>query len=623
MDGTAILAGSDRRSIDKDALKRAIVAKLTYQVGKDPAHATEHDWYVATALAVRDHVIDGWMAAARAYDRADPKRVYYLSLEFLIGRLLGNAMANLGLTGPCRHALEELGVRPERILDMEPDPALGNGGLGRLAACFLDSMATVGVAGYGYGIRYEYGLFAQEIAGGWQAERPDEWLRFGNPWEFERPEVSYPIDFYGRVRDAEGGSDGTRRHVWEGGERVYAVAYDTPVVGWQGARINTLRLWSAKPAAVFDLDHFNRGDFMRAVERRILSKNLSRVLYPNDSTEIGQELRFKQEYFFTSASLQDLLRRYLQHHEGFEALPDRVAIQLNDTHPAIAVPELMRLLIDQHGLSWDFAWDLTRNCIAYTNHTLMPEALERWPVLLVERVLPRHMQIIYEINGRFLAQRRRRANLSEQQLAAVSLIDESNGRSVRMGNLAFIGSHRINGVSALHTELMKRTVFKDLHGQFPTRIVNQTNGITPRRWLHQCNRPLADLVTEAIGDGWIRELEQIERVAPLADDRAFRSGFDEAKRHGKRELAKEIVRTTGIVVDPAALFDVQIKRIHEYKRQLLNVLQAVALYNAMRSQPTAGWQPRVKVFAGKAAPSYVRAKLVIKLINDVAAVINQ
>jgi glycogen phosphorylase len=621
MDGKGIVIGIEPRQLDRAGLKRAILEKLAYAIGKDPSHATDRDWYAATALAVRDGLVDRWMATTRAYYESDQKRVYYFSLEFLIGRLLRDSLANLGILDVCSGALSDLGVDGRQIMDAEPDAALGNGGLGRLAACFLDSMASVGLAGHGYGIRYDYGLFRQEFEDGWQAEMPEDWLRGGNPWEFERPEVCYPIGFYGHTESGPGGEDGPRT-IWHPAQRAIALAYDTPVAGWGGRTVNTLRLWSAQAAHVFHLDYFNQGDYMRAVEERVLAKNLSRVLYPNDMTEAGQELRLKQEYFFTSASLQDLLRRFLQHHHDLDRLPDKVAVQLNDTHPAIAVPELMRLLMDEHGLKWDHAWRLTQATISYTNHTLMPEALERWPVGLMERVLPRHLQLIYEINARFLSHARTIAPTS-LRLGDVSLIDESNGRSVRMGHLAFVGSHKVNGVSALHTDLMRETVFSGLHRCFPDRIVNQTNGITQRRWLNQCNRPLASLITSAIGDGWIGDLDRIGALAPFADDPGFREAFAAAKRENKVRLAAQITRMTGVEVDPAALFDAHIKRIHEYKRQLMNILEAIALYDEMRASPDAGWQPRVKIFGGKAAPGYVRAKLIIKLINDVAATVNR
>ncbi|MEO3432916.1 glycogen/starch/alpha-glucan phosphorylase [Inquilinus sp. CAU 1745] len=614
--------GIDHQGLDKESLKRSFLEWLVYSVGKDPKRATRRDWFASVALAVRDRVVDRWMETSRAMDADDRKRVYYLSLEFLIGRLLHNNMSNLGIVDVCREALEEIGIDIATVIQAEPDQALGNGGLGRLAACFLDSMATLGIAGYGYGIRYEYGMFEQRFDHGFQVESPENWLETGNPWEFERPEVSYPIDFYGHVEEYRD-SDGEKRHGWVNTERVKAVAYDTPVVGWRGRRINTLRLWSAKPTNEFNLADFNSGNYLGAVEQKVLSENLSRVLYPNDSTEVGQELRFKQEYFFTSASLQDILRRYVQQHPTFDRLPEKAAIQLNDTHPAIAVPELMRLLIDAHRVSWAKAWELTRATIAYTNHTLLPEALEAWPVGLVERVLPRHMQIIYEINARFLTEARKKPITDNPRLATLSLIDEDGDRRVRMGNLAFLGSHKVNGVSALHTDLMKQTVFKEMNREFPDRIVNKTNGITPRRWLHQCNRPLAALVTEAIGDGWMDDLERISDLAPHAEDSGFREAFFQAKRRNKEALAGLIADRLDVAVDPDALFDVQIKRIHEYKRQFLNLIQTVALYNQIRDNPTVDWVPRVKIFGGKAASSYDIAKLIIKLGNDIAHVVNQ
>ncbi|MEE8271224.1 MAG: glycogen/starch/alpha-glucan phosphorylase [Alphaproteobacteria bacterium] len=622
MDSARQPADVATRGLDKDALKRSFLEGLVYSVGKDPDHATDHDWFATVALSVRDRLVDNWMDSTRGYYERDQKRVYYLSLEFLIGRLLTDSMASLGIVEACREALEEIGVDPDRVFDVEPDQALGNGGLGRLAACFLNSMATLGIAGYGYGIRYEFGMFEQRMDRGWQVEFPEDWLQFGNPWEFERPEVAYPVDYYGHVDEARD-TDGERRYQWVDTQRVLAVAYDTPVVGWGGKNVNTLRLWAARPTNRFSLADFNRGDYIGAVEQRVMSENLSRVLYPNDATEMGQELRLKQEYFFTAASLQDILRRYRQHHDGFDQLPDKVAIQINDTHPAIAVPELMRQLMDHHRLDWETAWRLTSNCIAYTNHTLMPEALETWPVRLLERVLPRHMQIIYDINARFLKRARRTPDADDAWLAGLSLIDEHGDQRVRMGNLAFLGSFKVNGVSALHTDLMKRTVFKDLHRRFPGRITNKTNGITPRRWLHQCNRALSALITDRIGDGWPADLERIAALNEAADDADFRAAFADAKQHNKGRLADHIARTMGIDVDPLAMFDVHIKRIHEYKRQLLNLLQTVALYNAMRDQPTADWRPRVKIFAGKAAPAYIMAKLIIKLANDIARVVNQ
>ncbi|HEX5795275.1 MAG TPA: glycogen/starch/alpha-glucan phosphorylase, partial [Geminicoccaceae bacterium] len=517
----------------------------------------------------------------------------------------------------CRAALAGLGVDLERIRELEPDAALGNGGLGRLAACFMESMATVGVAGFGYGIRYQHGLFRQLFNDGWQVEQPEDWLSFGNPWEFERPEVVYEIGFGGTVeRIAE--DDGTVHHSWRPAERVRAVAYDTPIIGWPGHWVNTLRLWSARSANPMRLEQFNRGDYLGAVSEQVSSESIVRVLYPNDDTAAGQELRFKQEYFFTSASLQDVIRRHLQQSDDLCRLPDLAAIQLNDTHPAIAVAELLRLLLDEHGLSWAEAWDITRRCIAYTNHPLLPEALESWPMALMERLLPRHVELIRRLDAEL------REDIADCEVdpAAVALIDQGHGHRVRMGHLAFYGAHKVNGVSALHTELMKQTVFRDLHRAFPDRITNKTNGITARRWLRQCNPGLSALITEAVGPAWLADLEQLRALTPLVEDGAFRERFARIKRVNKERLAAVIAAQSGIVVDPDALFDVHIKRIHEYKRQLLNILQTVAAYQAILAHPERDWPARVKIFGGKAAASYRQAKLIIKLINDVARVVN-
>jgi starch phosphorylase len=509
------------------------------------------------------------------------------------------------------------------VLKVEPDAALGNGGLGRLAACLLDSMATLGIAGFGYGIRYEHGLFKQGLDDGWQVERPEDWLAFGNPWEFERSEAVYPVRLYGHVRD-ERDASGRRVHVWEGGQRVLAVAYDTPVVGWGGRHVNTLRLWSAQSGNLIDLEAFNRGDYMRSVQDQVLSQSISRVLYPNDATEAGQELRLKQEYFFTSASLQDILRRHLSRHPDLRSLPDKAAIQLNDTHPAIAVPELMRLLIDEHGVDWDTAWAITRGTIHYTNHTLMPEALERWSVQLMERLLPRQMELIDEINAHILTEIRSRPDNHDPFLTEISLIDEGYGRFVRMGHLAFFGSRRVNGVSALHGELMKQTVFRPLHRLFPEKITAITNGVTPRRWVLDANPDLAELISDGLGHRrWITDLERLEELAPRADDAAFKDRFAAIKRANKERIAAFVAKRHDLVLPTDALFDVHIKRIHEYKRQLLNILEAVATYAELLDRPDAVQIPRVKLFAGKAAPSYLRAKLIIKFINDVASVVNQ
>jgi glycogen phosphorylase len=600
-------------------LKRAILDRLTYSVGKDPAVARDHDWYAATALAVRDRVVDRWMATTRRVQAGRDKRVYYLSLEFLIGRLLTDAISNLGLTRACRDALRELGVDIDVIRELEPDAALGNGGLGRLAACFMESMATVGIAAFGYGIRYDHGLFRQAIQDGRQVEIPEDWLDYGNSWEFERAEVAYQVGFGGRVTERpDGGAS------WEPAERVLAVAHDTPLVGWRGLWVNTLRLWSARAIAPMRLDAFNRGDHEGAFAHQLRSTSISRVLYPDDSTPAGQELRLKQEFFFVSASLQDLVRRHLQQHDGrLETLPEHAAIQLNDTHPALAVPELVRLLVDEHGFGFARAFEIARGTFGYTNHTLMPEALESWPVHLLERLLPRHMQIVYEINARHLAAVEALPDAGPELRRELSLIDEQHGRRVRMGHLAFVGSRKVNGVSALHSRLMAETVFGGLHRVYPDRITNKTNGITVRRWLMQANPGLAALVTEAVGEGWITDAERLAGLDAFAGDAAFLERYAGVKRRNKERLAAVVADRLGLSVDPAAMFDVQVKRIHEYKRQLLNILETVALYQAIRAEPDGPWVPRVKIFAGKAAASYHRAKLIIQLINDVARTVNR
>ena len=609
------------RRNDAETLRQEIVAKLAYSIGKDPIVAQNHDWLFATILAVRDRIIDSWMSSTREAYRAERKRVYYLSLEFLIGRLFREALTNLGLTEAVRAALKELAVDLDAISELEPDAALGNGGLGRLAACFMESMATVGIPALGYGIRYDFGLFRQTMKDGWQNETPEDWLSFRNPWEFERREANYTIGFGGTVAVSEGW-DGAARHEWVPGETVVAVAYDTPILGWRGEKVNTLRLWRARAVDPIHLDTFNRGDHVGALAERTRAESISRVLYPSDTTPAGQELRLRQEFFFTSASLQDLVRRHVQQFGNIHTLPEKAAIQLNDTHPAIAVAELMRLLIDVHNLGWEEAWSITKATIAYTNHTLLPEALESWPVTLMERMLPRHMQIIFALNARLLADTQEARRAEDIQPAQLSLIDERNGRNVRMGFLAFAGAHKVNGVSELHTELMKRTVFRNLHHVFPDRITNKTNGVTPRRWLFEANPGLTALLAETLGEGILDDVERLTDLVPFAEDAAFRERFSAVKLANKERLAAVIAERTGMKVDPQAMFDVQVKRIHEYKRQLLNILQTIALYDAMRTQPHREWEPRVKVFAGKAAASYAQAKLIIKLINDVARIVN-
>lgn len=592
-----------------------IIDVLRHRVGKDERAAKPHDWFTATVLTLRDAVIDVWMESTRHTYDTGGKRVYYLSLEFLIGRLLRDALSNMGLTREMEKALRDHGFDLSALEELEPDAALGNGGLGRLAACFMESLASLDIPAYGYGIRYKNGMFRQRIDDGWQVELPETWLSHGNPWEFDRRESSYRIGFGGEVIDKGDGVE------WLPAEQIEASAFDTPVVGWRGKRVNTLRLWHASALDPIRLDAFNAGDHVGALVEEARADALVRVLYPADNTAAGQELRLRQEFFFTSASIQDIVRRHAQYSGDVRTLHEKAAIQLNDTHPSIAVAELMRLLVDVHGLEFNEAWDVTKKTIGYTNHTLLPEALESWPLPLFERLLPRHMQIIYAINSRVLREARR-AGLSDAQIAAISLIDEHGERRVRMANLAFVGAHSINGVAALHTDLMKSTVFADLHALYPTRINNKTNGVTPRRWLMKCNPGLTSVIKDAIGNAFLDDTEQLAALNALADDAALGERIAEVKRSNKVALAAHLKQLTGVRLDPDALFDVQIKRIHEYKRQLLNLIETVALYDQIRSHPERDWVPRVKIFGGKAAPSYHNAKLIIKLANDIARRVN-
>ena len=598
------------------SLDARIIDVLRHRVGKDERAAKPHDWFNAAVLSLRDEIIDRWMESTRKTYAENGKRVYYLSLEFLIGRLLRDALSNLGLTREMEQALRANGLDLAELEEMEPDAALGNGGLGRLAACFMESLASLDIPAYGYGIRYVNGMFRQRIDDGWQVELPETWLSHGNPWEFDRRESAYRIGFGGEVV-----ADG-ERVVWKPAEEVEASAVDTPVVGWRGKRVNTLRLWTASAIDPIRLDAFNAGDHVGALVNEVRADSLVRVLYPADSNAAGQELRLRQEYFFTAASIQDIVRRHLQYNDGdIRSLPDKAAIQLNDTHPAVAVAELVRLMVDGHGLDFDEALALTRATVGYTNHTLLPEALESWPLPLFERLLPRHMQIIYAINSRVLREAGK-AGLGDAAMAAISLIDEGGDRRVRMANLAFTGAHSVNGVAALHTELMKETVFADLHKLYPAKINNKTNGVTPRRWLQQCNPGLTSLIRDAIGPAFLDDTERLADLNALAGDAALGERIAEVKRRNKVALAAHLKDLTGVRLDPDALFDVQIKRIHEYKRQLLNLVETVALYDQIRSHPERDWVPRVKIFGGKAASSYHNAKLVIKLANDIARRVN-
>jgi glycogen phosphorylase len=602
-------------------IKSAILAKLRLAIGKDAGMATRHDWYKAAALALRDRIVHRWLAADKQSYDAGRKRVYYLSLEFLIGRLFTDALNNMGLLALFDAALGDLGVGLSELRKCEPDAALGNGGLGRLAACFMESMATLGIPAIGYGIRYDFGLFRQIINNGWQQEYPDEWLSFGNPWEFQRPEVVYHVHFGGGVEHIE--EKGRDRAIWHPSETVQAIAYDTPIVGWRGQNVNALRLWSARSPDPLRLDVFNTGDYIGAVAEEARAESICKFLYPNDESPAGRELRLRQEYFFVSASLQDLVKRHLLADGQLRSLAQKVAVQLNDTHPSLAVTELMRILVDLHNFRWDEAWKITVATLSYTNHTLLPEALETWPVELFQRLLPRHLEIIYRINVAHLALAEERCPGDVDFRASVSLIDEKSGRRVRMGQLAFVGSHRINGVSAMHSDLMKETVFHDLNHLYPGRITNKTNGITFRRWLMLANPKLTDLLREACGEAVLDDPTRLQLLETSAGDAAFQDKFRNVKHHNKIALSRLIGEKINIKADPSALFDVQIKRIHEYKRQLLNIVEAVALYHAIKDKPQGNWVPRVKVFAGKAAASYRYAKLIIKLINDVADIVNK
>jgi starch phosphorylase len=598
---TGVVSFESQSALTPDTIRAEMLRHLTYTLGKDPKAASIYDWRMALSFTIRDRVVSPWFESTRRAYARDAKRVYYISMEFLIGRLLEDATINLGLREHARVAVEDLGLDWRRIVADEPDAALGNGGLGRLAACFMDSLATMGVPGYGYGIRYEHGLFRQRFEGGRQVETPEDWLTQRHAWEFERPEVRYEIGFKGHVTYK--GDVAT----WHPGESVFAVAYDTPVIGYGGRWANTLRLWAAEPTTLFDLERFNSGDYTAAAEPEALARTLSRVLYPDDTTYQGKELRLKQEYLLTSAALQDIVRRLIGSGHAPHELADKAAVQLNDTHPAIAGPELVRLLVDEHKLHFDQAVDVAVRTLGYTNHTLMPEALERWSTYLMGNTLPRHMQIVERIDDWY-----RRQNPTRPERVRIVRDDQ-----VHMGELAFIMAHRVNGVSALHSKLVASDLFPDLDRLHPGRLVNQTNGITPRRWLKLANPGLSALVTEAVGEGWETDLERLRGLEPLADDAAFRARFRAAKRANKTGLLVWF----GDALDPDAMFDIQVKRIHEYKRQLMNILETIGLWLEMKDRPGADYVPRVKVFGGKAAPGYMAAKEIIRLINDVAVVL--
>ena len=606
----------NRPSVDVEGVKKAIVYKLIFLIGRSPKEASQRDWLNATLHAVRDLVTEGWITTARQSRAEETRRVYYLSMEFLIGRTLSNAMIAEGIYDVAQKALAELNVDLEEIIEKEVDPGLGNGGLGRLAACFMDSLATLAIPAMGYGIRYEYGMFRQKIENGQQVERPDDWLEKGAPWEFMRPSKRFSIDFGGHIYFED------KKCIWNPAEKVTALAYDQMIPGYKNDSASTLRLWSAHGGELFDLAEFNRGDHLAAVATRSANQNLSRVLYPDDSTWNGRELRLRQEYFLVSASLQDILRRHLRTHGTLDNLADKVAIHLNDTHPALAIPELMRILIDLHGYSWQNAWDVTRRIFSYTCHTLMSEALETWPVEMMAKILPRHLQMIFEINDHFLEYVKTYVTTDMDFIRRVSLIEEGYQRKVRMGWLSVVGSHKVNGVAAIHSDLMVTSTFADFARIYPERFTNVTNGVTPRRWLAVANPKLAALFDQYIGSEWRCDLSQIEKLKAFADKGEFKRAVADIKYDNKVKLAQYVKKTLNIDLDPHALFDVQVKRIHEYKRQMLNVLHIIARYNEMLAHPEKDWQPRVFILAGKAASAYYAAKQTIRLINDVANVIN-
>ncbi len=617
MKDRSYLTSSDL-GMDKESIDRSFASHVEYTIAKDEYSATPRDFYRAIALSVRDRIADRWNKTQQKTFRAAGRRVYYLSLEYLIGRLLDDSMLNLGITDDARAALADLGLDLGELAQYEDDAGLGNGGLGRLAACFLDSMATLGIPAVGYGIRYEYGIFRQCIVDGAQVEQPDNWLRYPNPWEVARPERLYVVRFGGRV---EAASASPLTYRWVDTENVMAMAYDTPVPGYRNDVVNSLRLWSAKATREFDISTFNRGDYVESVHDKTRSENLARVLYPNDQVAQGRELRLRQEYFFVSATLQDAIRRHLSRWPDLRNLHEAAVFQLNDTHPAVAVAEMMRLLVDEHGLPWEDAWAITTRAFNYTNHTVLPEALEQWAVSLFGRLLPRHLQIVYEINRRFLDEVRARFPGDERRVARMSLIEEGPEQRVRMAYLAIVGSAHVNGVSALHSRILQTRLFRDFAEMWPDKFGNQTNGVTPRRWLRKCNPALSELITSRIGEGWVVDLPELARLAPAADDPAVRAAFRAAKRTNKARLVAHIDKTLGVKLDPDALFDVQIKRIHEYKRQLLPILHAVHLHQlAQRGELRT---PRVVLIAGKAAPGYDMAKRIIRLASDVGATLER
>ena len=610
----------DRRvEMSVEGLKEDFAWHLRYSLAKGDSRATERDEYTAFAMAVRDRLVERWISTQEEYARQNTKRVYYMSLEFLIGRLLGNNVINLKADQLCREALKEYGIDWNSLRDYESDAGLGNGGLGRLAACYIDSMSTLNLAGMGYGLRYDYGIFRQKIVNGCQVEEPDHWLKDGYPWEMARPEYAQHVHFGGHVECRMEG--GRQQWYWVPAETVQGIPYDLPIVGYDKA-VNSLRLWSAKAVDDFDLADFDKGSYVEAVEQKVLAENLTKVLYPNDNTSQGKELRLRQQYFFVACSLRDILRRFRQTNDSWDALPDKVFIQLNDTHPTLVVPELMRILIDQEGLDWDKAWDLTRRSTGYTNHTILQEALEKWPVPMMERLLPRHLQIIYEINGRFLQEISSLYPGDIKKLQRMSLIDENGERYVRMANLCVVGTSSVNGVAELHTEILKKTLFKDFYELWPEKFHNVTNGITPRRWLLKANPSLSQLISESIGDSWITHLDDLKKLEKFSGDANFLAAMAKIKRSNKGQLANWTKKNLGIELNPDAIFDVQVKRLHEYKRQLMLAIYIVMFYNRLLNDPKYDPVPRQFIFAAKAAPGYYMAKLIIRFIHGIAGVVN-
>ena len=613
-------ANDSRNGSSTESIKQGFLEHLKYTLGVDEYTITNHDRFMALSYTIRDRLINQWIKTQQTHHNKNTKRAYYLSLEFLMGRAMGNNIINMQLEDTVSEALKELGYNLEELEAQESDAGLGNGGLGRLAACFLDSMATMDLPSFGYGIRYDYGIFKQKIDNGYQTEQPDDWLRNGNPWEIERPDVTVKVSFGGRVESYN--EKGKTIYRWIDTNDVMGVAYDMPIAGYGGKTINTLRLWSARAAEEFDFQDFNDGDYVEAVSAKVQAENLTKVLYPNDTLYLGKELRLKQQYFFVACSLNDILRRFRKSGEPWKKFPDYAAIQLNDTHPSIAIPELMRLLVDEENISWDKAWKITESVMSYTNHTLMPEALEKWPEPMLAKLLPRHLQIIFEINRRFLNKAITFFPDDMDKIKDISIVEEGSPKQIRMANLCITGSHSTNGVAALHTELLKSRLVPSFAKIFPERFNNKTNGITQRRWLLHANPSLAALITETIGDGWITDFAQLRKLEIWADDKNFRKKFSKSKTFAKKRLSESVKKEYGIKLNPEAFYNVQIKRMHEYKRQLLNIMQIIMLYNRIRKGNPDDYFPRISIFAGKSAPGYEMAKLIIKLINNVSGVIN-